>query len=47
MMLIDQRIKMSFGDNYGIRIANRKPTGTIVTIVLPYEGDHFENTVNC
>lgn len=44
---IDQRIKMSFGDNYGIRIANRKPTGTIVTIVLPYEGDHFENTVNC
>lgn len=44
---IDQRIKISFGETYGIRIANRKPTGTIVTIVLPCEGEYCDNTADC
>lgn len=43
---IDQRIKISFGETYGITVANRKPTGTIVTIDLPCEGLTDEILIN-
>lgn len=43
---IDQRIKISFGENYGICVENKEPTGTRVTVVLPYEGELDENTID-
>lgn len=36
---IDQRIKISFGEKYGISVENIEPTGTRVNIELPYGGD--------
>ena len=36
---IDQRIKMAFGEQYGIQVSNRIPQGAIITITLPFEGE--------
>lgn len=44
---INQRIKMSYGENFGIRIANRQPKGTIVTVALPFEGGICEEAADC
>jgi two-component system sensor histidine kinase YesM len=33
---INERIKMAFGEDYGISVENRVPTGTRVTVTLPY-----------
>ena len=35
---IDQRIKMSFGEAYGIRVENRPSGGAVVTVSLPWAG---------
>jgi two-component system sensor histidine kinase YesM len=34
---INQRIKMLFGDRFGIRVENRTPVGTRVTVTLPFK----------
>jgi two-component system sensor histidine kinase YesM len=44
---IDQRIKITFGEAYGIRVANRQPTGAIITVVLPCEGECDDQTADC
>ena len=44
---INQRIKMSFGENFGIRLANREPRGTIVTVVLPCKEETHEDASDC
>jgi two-component system sensor histidine kinase YesM len=38
---IDQRIKMAFGEEYGIRVENRTPTGAVVTVILPLRGEPY------
>lgn len=43
---IDQRIKISFGEHYGISVENKAPTGTRVTIVLPCKEGLHEDTVD-
>lgn len=35
---IDQRIKMAFGERFGICVENKEPTGTRVTVILPANG---------
>ena len=41
---IDQRLKMSFGDKYGILVENRVPKGARITICLPLGGNtHVDN----
>ncbi|MFC0270401.1 sensor histidine kinase [Metabacillus herbersteinensis] len=37
MKNIDERIKLSFGEKYGLRIENLSETGTAITIVLPFK----------
>lgn len=44
---IDQRIKLSFGADYGISVENIKPRGVRVSVVLPKRGDEHANTIDC
>jgi two-component system sensor histidine kinase YesM len=34
---INERIKMLFGERFGIRVENREPVGTRVTVTLPFK----------
>lgn len=43
---INERLKLSFGGDFGIRVENREPTGTRVTVVLPFEEDDHENIID-
>jgi two-component system sensor histidine kinase YesM len=44
---INQRLTMSFGENFGIRLTNKEPQGTKVTIVLPCEEESHEDATDC
>jgi len=43
MKNIDERIKLRFGPSYGLHVAGKAGSGTIVTLVLPAirEGDRI------
>lgn len=43
---IDQRVKMAFGELYGIRVENRVPKGTAVIVSLPFEGESDVDTAD-
>ncbi len=40
---VDERIKLNFGDKYGVEIHNGKNGGTLVTLKLPAERDGLEH----
>lgn len=44
---INERIRITFGEQYGIHVENRQPSGTRVTVLLPYEEGAHEDTADC
>jgi two-component system sensor histidine kinase YesM len=44
---INERIRITFGEQYGIHIENRRPTGTIVTVMLPVVEEIHEDAAYC
>ncbi len=44
---INERIRITFGEQYGIHVENRQPSGTKVTVLLPYEEGLHEDAADC
>ena len=44
---IHHRIKLLYGDNYGLTIASEEKEFTAVTVTLPKGGTQYENPDNC
>lgn len=42
---VDDRIRLVYGEDYGIHITSKKNVGTTVTILLPDRGNKYGNTI--
>jgi two-component system sensor histidine kinase YesM len=44
---INERIRITFGERYGIHVENMQPSGTRVAVLLPFEEELHEDIADC